>query len=143
MTPSTSINVYMVRVVIALIIPIGLLLHSNVVRYLGGAYFVSIAASVLWPLLTAKLVWSVGLIWVFAIGVLSLPLIWLLLISKKFSSEFTGLRNTEPKYMETLRAVMLLALVVAAIVATSSVVAATAPAASRRWPRSAEPHHGW
>lgn len=77
-----------------------------------------VAGSVIWPLLTVKAVWSVGLIWFFAIGVLSLPLIWFLLISKRFSREFTALRNTEPKYMETLRTVMLIALVVAAVIAT-------------------------
>lgn len=90
---------YIVRVVIALIIPIGLFLHSSVVRYLGGAYFVLVAASVLSPLVTAKPVWNVGLIWFFAIGVLSLPLIWFLLISKKFSGEFEmPSRNTWKRY---------------------------------------------
>jgi dipeptide/tripeptide permease len=81
-------------------------------------YFVVNAASVIWPMLTASLVWNVGLIWVFAIGLLSLPLIWSLLISKKFSTEFSALRNTEPKYKETLRTVMWIALAVTMIIAT-------------------------
>jgi hypothetical protein len=114
----TSHSGYIVRVVIGLIIPIGIFLNSKFVRYAGGVYFVVNAASVIWPMLTASLVWNVGLIWVFAIGLLSLPLIWFLLNSKKFSTEFSALRNTEPKYKETLRTVMWIALAVTMIIAT-------------------------
>jgi hypothetical protein len=109
---------YIVRVVIGLIIPVGIFLSRKFLRYAGGVYFVVNAASVIWPMLTASLVWNVGLIWVFAIGLLSLPLIWFLLISREFSTEFSALRNTEPKYKETLRTVMWIAVAVTMIIAT-------------------------
>jgi len=108
-----------VRVILALLIVFGLWVQSKVIRYAGAVWLIFAAGSVIWPLVASKgLVLSFMLILLLIASVLDLVAAYLLLFSKTFSSEFARLRETQPKYKSTIRTVILIVIVIAAVAAT-------------------------
>ncbi len=106
------------RVTMDLPMALGFWICSNFSRYLGIPWFALSVASVLWPLIAGQpVVWSLGLIWVGAFGLLS-AIGFCLMITKRFHTEFFERRAEQPSYVNTLRKVFWIAIAVAAAVAT-------------------------
>lgn len=104
-----------------LIVPFGLWVGSNFVRYVGSLVLVIIAGSVLWPLLTSPgLVlqgFPLSALFV-ALAVINLIVLWLLLLSKTFGIEFAEEQKRQPRYKTYLRRAVLYASIAAMAVAT-------------------------
>jgi hypothetical protein len=103
---------------------VGLLIHSNLIRYVGGVLIAIWAGALLWPLIsdgTAPLFRPNGtaifLDYAFT-SALSLLTAAIMLFSKQFAYEFAKRRDSEPKYMRSLRRLLIGAVIVAALIAT-------------------------
>jgi len=127
------------RTIIPLLAPpitvLGLLLLSNVIRWLGGVFMVIWAAAFLWPLIsdgTAALSRPNGAViflYYLCLGALNLLTAALLLFSKQFSYEFAKRRESAPKYIGHLRLLLIGAIIAAMLVATSYDIVKLASAA--------------
>jgi hypothetical protein len=103
----------------AVVLLFGLWVHSRIARYAGGVIRLVSAAAAAWPIATGtKPVLSILLLWIFSMGVLSLLLGLALLFSKSFAAEFERQRVAQPVYKRHLRNGAILALAIAAAIAT-------------------------
>ena len=104
----------------ALATAFGLWVQSNVIRYVGAVWFLISTAVIFWPLFSgAKLAWSIGVVIFIAIGILSLAAAYILLLSKKFRTEYYAERDSQPPYKQTLRKVFIILFIIAASIATA------------------------
>jgi hypothetical protein len=88
-------------------VPIGLWLGSNLARYLGAALMVLWAGALLWPLFSTSIVTVTSkplltLFYGFSTA-LNLLTAKILLLSKKFATEFAHERDHQPKYKALAR----------------------------------------
>jgi hypothetical protein len=114
------LGVFADRVLIALVIVLGLWLHSNAVRYLGALWFVVTVGAVVWPLFAnEKVVFSVAVVCMLVLAVLCLMAAYILLLSRPFAEEFRHQRETEPEYKATLRKTALIVILAAVVVLTA------------------------
>ena len=103
--------------VVSLAIPFGLWLGSNLVRYVGAALMVLWAGGLIWPLFSSATPIPLHLYFVFS-AALSLLTAAILLLSRKFATEFAAEQKNQPKYKTYLRWSLLGAVVGAMILAT-------------------------
>lgn len=110
-----------VRVAVPLVILFGLWVTSGAARYIGAVWFLIVAASTIWPLfMGGPIVLWYPVAWGVIVGALSLVAVWLLALSKQFSTEFARQREVEPAYKKTLRRLAIVAIVLAALIATAN-----------------------
>jgi len=109
------------RLAAAILLALGLWLVSSIARYLAGAWSLATIASVGWAMFgSGKVAAGPGLYWMILLCALSFTLAYVLLVSRKFASEFAELRTSRPKYKIVLGRLLLIALVAAALVATAN-----------------------
>jgi hypothetical protein len=113
------------RAVIFVALPLavlcGLWLGSNLARYVGAVWFLVSVGAVMWPLVMGdKIVFWPGVVWGVVLGALSLSAFWLLVLSKRFASEFAYQRETLPPWKRMLRRIALGVIIVAAVIATAN-----------------------
>jgi len=110
---------FLFYVAVGLAVGFGVWLQSKFFRYAGAIWVALLVGAVLWPILSLqKIVWNYGLIWFFLLGILSVLILYNLLLSKKFSSEFARERETQPEYKKIIWKVFVVVLVLAALIAT-------------------------
>jgi hypothetical protein len=107
-------------IAISVIIPFGIWIGSNFVRYVGGALLVLWAGALIWPLISSgvdpdRLL--LELLFVFSACV-CLATAWLLLLSRKFRAEFVEEQAQQSKYKTYLRKGLLYAAIAAMVIAT-------------------------
>lgn len=108
--------------VILLLIPIGLWLTSNLARYGGAVFMVVWAGSMIWPVLSSGMVFQatrvpLTLFYLFS-AALSLLTAAILVLSKKFATEFADEQKHGPKYKNYLWFGLLIAIFASMIIAT-------------------------
>jgi len=104
-----------------LIVPFGLWVGSNFVRYVGSLVLVISAGSVLWTLLASPgfVLQRLPLSALFvSLAAINLIVLWLLLLSKKFGIEFAEEQKKQPRYKTYLRRAVLYASIAAMAIAT-------------------------
>ena len=99
-------NALIVRVAIDFTVAFGIWVQSPVVRYVGAAWLLFSAASMVWTLRTADLVISVPLVLFLLIAFLCLITLVTLVFSKTFSEEFFHQRKSQPAYKKGLKRVV-------------------------------------
>jgi hypothetical protein len=115
---------YFIPSILTVIIVIGLLLRSNLIRYFGGVFMAIWAAALLWQLISggaAPLSRPNGamIFFYFAFSAaLNLLAAGILLLSKQFAYEFAKLRESAPKYIIYLRRLLIGATIAAMVFAT-------------------------
>ena len=110
----------------AVITPLGLLIRSNFIRWLGGVSMVLWVAALLWPLVSdGTAIFSrpggggLAFFSYYALrGALSLVTAAILLLSKQFAYEFAKLRENDSKYIVYSRRLLMWAIIAAALIAT-------------------------
>jgi hypothetical protein len=121
--PKDTHWVFISALAAAVITPLGLLIRSNFIRWLGGVFMVIWAAVLLWPLVSSGTApfsrpGALALFSYYAVrGVLSL-LTAALLLSKQFAYEFAKLRENDPKYIVYARRLSIWVIIAAALLAT-------------------------
>jgi GYF domain 2 len=109
------------RVAIAPVVLFGLWIQSNVARYLGAIFFLILVASVILLLFTLdKVSLNIVTILVLVSGVLSLFVIYILLLSKQFATEFSYQQKGQPKYKNYLRRIFIVVVVLVVAIATAN-----------------------
>src|SRR5215472_17352956 len=121
--PKDTHSVFIWALAAAVITPLGLLIRSNFIRWLGGVFMVFYAAALLWPLVDGTAQFSrpgdLALFSYYAVrSVLILLTAAVLLLSKQFAYEYAKLRENDSKYIVYLRRAVIWAFVAAAIIAT-------------------------
>ena len=101
----------------AALVALGVWLQSRIARYAGAAWCLLSVAPAIWSMLTGRMVWSTGLLWIIPVGALSLAIGFALILSKRFATEFSEERDRQPKYKKALRKIVLVVLIVAASIA--------------------------
>jgi dolichyl-phosphate-mannose--protein O-mannosyl transferase len=104
----------------SLILPFGLWIGSNFVRYVGAALLVLWAGALIWPLISAGIDPDrllLQLLFVLS-ACLCLGTAWLLLLSRKFRTEFAEEQKLQPKYKSYLRRGLLDIAIAAMVIAT-------------------------
>jgi hypothetical protein len=111
-----------VATAVPLVFLLGLWIGNSFVRYLAVVWFLGTCGLVVWLVVSTTRIetefWPNGVWWiaVFVVGALAC---WLLLLSRRFASEFAHQRETLPPYKKVLRGVMVAAIVVTLLVATA------------------------
>jgi dolichyl-phosphate-mannose--protein O-mannosyl transferase len=103
----------------SVIIPFGVWIGSNFVRYVGAALLVFWAGALIWPLISSGVDpdrLPLQLLFVLS-ACLCLATAWLLLLSRKFRTEFAEEQKQQPKY-KTYRKGLLYAAIAAMVIAT-------------------------
>jgi hypothetical protein len=103
-----------------LVIPFGLWLKSNFVRFLGAVYLLIVAGALLWPVGFSDFVshrLPLAAVYVFLAGI-NLLIATILLLSRQFAAEWTKERDQQPKYKRSLRRGLLCGIIGAALIAT-------------------------
>jgi hypothetical protein len=106
--------------VVALLIPLGLWLGSNFIRWLGVVYLVLIAGAVLWPFVSSEFQptrLELAALFIF-LATINLITAAILVFSKKFRIEFAKLRESLSRQKIYLRRALNWAIAGACIVAT-------------------------
>lgn len=104
----------------ALILPFGLWVGSNFIRYVGSALLVLWGVALIWPLISAGidadrlLLQSLFLL----SACLCLGTAWLLLLSRKFTTEFAEEQKSQPKYKSYCRRGLLYIAISAIVIAS-------------------------
>lgn len=104
----------------SLILPFGLWVGSNFIRYVGAALLVLWAGALIWPLISAGIDPNrllLQLLFVLS-ACLCLCTAWLLLLSQKFRTEFAEEQKFQPKYKSYLRRGVLYIAIAAMVVVT-------------------------
>jgi hypothetical protein len=104
----------------SLVLPFGLWVGSNFIRYVGAALLVLWAGGLLWPIVSAGIDPDrllLQLVFVLS-ACLCLCTAWLLLLSRKFRTEFAEEQKLQPKYKSYLRRGLLYIAVAAMVAAT-------------------------
>ena len=109
--------------VTAPLVPFGLWLQSNFARYGGAAFMLLVAGSLFWPLFSTSMALTtrqplLALLFVIT-AVLNLLTATILLLSRKFGTEFAAERKHQPSYKIYLRRGLLAVIVGAMVVATA------------------------
>jgi hypothetical protein len=122
------VNAFVYRTIFSCAILCGILIKSNIARYVGAIFYtVSTGYVILGMFSGTNVVWGVGAVWALVVTGLSLPICYVLLISRRFSNEFTNRQQTPPymanntffeRYKRLLIWLILTAIIVAAVVAT-------------------------
>ena len=107
-------------------IPFGLWVQSNLVRYLGAIWLIVWAGALIWPLVSSGIAPFINrpgqtillLIFYSISAVLSLLTAAILLLSKKFATEFSYERERQPKYKTYLKWSVFVAIIAAMLIAT-------------------------
>lgn len=107
-------------IAVSFVLPFGLWVGSNFIRYVGAALLVLWAGGLLWPLFAGGIDPDrlfLQLVFVLS-ACLCLCTAWLLLLSRKFRTEFAEEQKFQPRYKSYLRRGLLYTAVAAIFAAT-------------------------
>lgn len=105
-------------IVASLIIPFGLWVGSNFIRYIGATLLVLWAGALIWPLISAGIDPDRLLLqFLFVLSAcLCICTAWLLLLSQKFRAEFAEEQKLQPRYKSYLRRGLLYTAIIAMVI---------------------------
>jgi hypothetical protein len=118
-TQSRAIDGAIYRTSAPIIIALGILIQSKIIRYLGGIWLLIMGLASLWqPFSSRSMSWGVLTIVFLISGVLSVALAVLLLASKDFGKQFGVARSKHSRLKMTIRVCTITVGGLAAIIAT-------------------------
>jgi hypothetical protein len=106
--------------VVSLVIPVGIWLASNLVRFVGVAFMVLWAGMLLWPIVSSGKAPTLLALFFILLAALNLLTAAILLLSRKFATEFADERKNQPKYKTYLRRGLVAVIIGAVVVATAN-----------------------
>ena len=120
-TPKDT-RVVVITLAATFIIGLGLLVQSNLIRYVGAVLMAAWGAGLLWgvsrgiaPLLRPTPTYLLVFFYYLLLGVLHLLTAAILLFSKQFASEFAERRASQPEYVRNLRRLLIGSIIVGAV----------------------------
>ena len=120
-TPKDT-RVIVIALAATFIIGLGLLVQSNLIRYVGAVLMAAWGGGLLWgvsrgiaPLLRPTPTYLLVFFYYLHLGVLHLLTAAILLFSKQFASEFAKRRASQPRYVRNLRRLLIGSIIVGAV----------------------------
>jgi len=106
--------------IVSLVIPVGIWLASNLVRFVGAAFMVLWAGMLLWPIVSSGKAPTLPSLFFILLAALNLLTAAILLLSRKFATEFADERKNQPKYKTYLRRGLVAGIIGAVVIATAN-----------------------
>jgi hypothetical protein len=118
-------RVIVITLATTFIIGLGLLVQSNLIRYVGAVLMAAWGGGLLWgvsrgiaPLSQPTPIYLLVFFYYLLLGALHLLTAAILIFSKQFANEFAKRRDSQPKYVRNLRRLLVGAIVGAVLIAT-------------------------